>query len=86
MQRLQYYNIQMYRVNKNNNKRCTRTSDENHCALNNRCFEQIKTDLFQGQTTIINQLLCENENCEACSSLKSAMASQHKQNQIMSDK
>ncbi len=30
--------VQMYRVNKNNNKRCTGTRDENHCAPSKGVF------------------------------------------------
>ncbi len=62
--------VQMCRVNNNNNKRCTGTSDENHCAPSKTTdVSSRQTALLQGQTTIINKQIGEHENDgKACNS------------------
>ena len=47
----------MHRVNKNNNKRCTGISDENHCAPSKTIdVWSRQTALLKGQTTPIDYL------------------------------
>ncbi len=41
----------MYRVNKRSNKRCTGTSDDNHCVPSNRADKMLLTNNNNKPTT-----------------------------------